>query len=239
MFYNYIAVITTSPDKKFHQKKREYIARNIGVNPEEINVHQFELHPGGPDLGCFSSHHELWTMIVDKKYERTLIFEDDVVFLKKIAVDDFAGFLERNPDWDVFYFGHRPVIWQPRIVQKTDTSGIVEVRTNDLHAYIITQKAAKVMSERGWYDKPVDISLRENTQKSYALFPMRAIQCGRFFTNSFFNGMSERNSQYIRYALQKPLNIFRAVGFLTFVVVGQPWIFFTSTWHCFTKPLIR
>jgi GR25 family glycosyltransferase involved in LPS biosynthesis len=237
MFYDHIAIITTKNDPAFHKTKREYIAGRIGVDASDIKVHFFKRHPGGPDIGCFTSHLAIWRYIAEHKFENTLVFEDDVVFLKSIDSDDFEPFLAKHPDWEIFYFGHRPVIWQPRLVQKTESRGIVEVRTNDTHAYVVNLRTAEKLAKLEWYGKPVDISLRENTTKSYAFFPMRAIQCGRFFTDSFFNGMSERNSQYIRYALQKPLNIFRAVGFLTFMVLAQPWIFLSSTWMCFTKPV--
>ena len=36
-------------------------------------------------------------------------------------------------------------------------------------------------------------------------------------------------------ALQEPLNPFRAFFYLTFVLIGQPWIFFSSTWFSLTR----
>lgn len=235
MKFDHIALITTNPDSSFHASKKNHIARSLEVDVVDITVHCFEPHPEGAFKGCFTSHQYVWSQIVRNNWQHSLILEDDVVFLKKIPVSHYANFLSRNNDWEIFYLGHRPIIWDTRIVQKTATPGIVEVRTNDTHAYILNLKSAQKLNEMPWENKPVDIAMREYTRKSYAIFPMRAIQSGRFFTPSFFNGMSERNSQYIRYALQKPINIFRAIGYLTFVVVGQPWIFLSSTWFCFTQ----
>jgi GR25 family glycosyltransferase involved in LPS biosynthesis len=235
MKIDHIALITTDPNPEFHNQKRLDIGRSIQVDPQDITVYHFDRHPDGPDRGCFESHYFLWTRIAEMGYENTLIFEDDVVFLKQLPVSEYQDFLQNHPDWDVFYLGHRPIIWDTRLVKKTNTSGFVEVRTNDTHAYMIKLKSARHLASLAWEHKAVDIFLRHHTTKSYAKFPMRAIQNGRFLTNSFFNGLSERNSQYIRYALQKPLNPFRAVFFLMFVVVAQPWLFATSTWFCFTR----
>lgn len=234
MFYDHIALITTNPDGIFQQQKTAEIARSIGVQQDDITVHYFERHPEGAYKGCFTSHHSVWNMVVNSGFERTLVLEDDVVFLKPVHSDTFAGFLNATPDWEIFYLGHRPIIWDKRMVQQTAHKGIVQVQTNDTHAYIISKKGAERLSAIRWRGKPVDIVLSDAVH-NYALFPMRAIQCGRFFTDSFFNGMSERNSQYIRYALQKPVRPLRAVGYLLFVVVVQPWIFLSSTWLCFRR----
>jgi GR25 family glycosyltransferase involved in LPS biosynthesis len=232
---DHIALITTDSDPSFHQQKCIDIARSIGVDPGIITVYSFARHPNGPDQGCFDSHHQVWNDIVAMEKKLTLIMEDDVVFIKKTPFDFYASFLNKSDEWDVFYLGHRPIIWDTRLVKKTSTPGIVEVRTNDTHAYLIPLKTAQKLAALDWEFKPVDIFLREHTTTSYAIFPMRAIQCGKIFTPSFFNGMSERNSQYIRYAIQKPLNPFRALFYLSFVIVGQPWIFFSSMWFSLTR----
>ncbi|MCH8495990.1 MAG: hypothetical protein LAT57_10230 [Balneolales bacterium] len=235
MYYDHIAFITTNPDTGFHQAKIAHIAGSIGVSPDDITVHHFERHGEGADRGCFSSHYYLWNFIANEGFERTLILEYDGVFLKNVRPDRFEKFLEANPDWDAFFFGHRPIIWDERFVRKTDTPGIVRVATNDTHAYILSKRGAEKMASVNWYGKAVDISVRENTDVNFALFPMRAIQCGTFFSDSFFNGMSERNSQYIRYATQKPFNLLRAVSYLGFLVAVQPWIFLSSTWFSLTQ----
>jgi GR25 family glycosyltransferase involved in LPS biosynthesis len=235
MNIDHIALITTDPDPTFHAQKRLDIARSIQVTPDDITIYHFDRHPDGTMRGCFDSHHHIWNEITRKSYQNTLIFEDDVVFLKPSPWSLYAPFLNQHSDWEIFYLGHRPIIWDTRLVQKTTTPGFVKVRSNDTHAYLIRLETAHKLSAIPWENSHVDIFLREHTTTSYALFPMRAIQNGRFLTNSFFNGLSERNSQYIRYALQKPLNLFRAVFYLLFVVVAQPWLFATSTWLCFTR----
>lgn len=235
MNFDHIALITTNNDKDFHASKSVHIAKALGVKADKITIYFFDRHPDGAFRGCFTSHQYVWQQIVRNNWSLTLILEDDVVFLKKTPLSQYESFITGNPDWEIFYLGHRPIIWDTRLVKKTEYPGIVEVRTNDTHAYILNQGSAKRLAEMPWEGKPVDIAMREYTRKSYALFPMRAIQNGRFFTPSFFNGMSERNSQYIRYALQKPLNIIRAAVYLGFVIVGQPWIFLSSTWFCFTR----
>lgn len=235
MKIDHIALITTDPNPEFHDQKRTDIARGIDVNPNDITVYCFDRHPDGTMRGCFESHHHVWSIITKYGYRNALIFEDDVVFLKRLPAFVYSDFLQAHPDWEIFYLGHRPIIWDTRLVIKTNIPGFVEVRTNDTHAYLIRLEVAQKLASIPWENSHVDIFLREHTSRSYAKFPMRAIQDGRFLTNSFFNGLSERNSQYIRYALQKPLNPLRAVFYLMFVIVGQPWLFATSTWFCFTR----
>lgn len=235
MNIDHIALITTDPDPAFHAHKRKEIARAIEVDPQSVTVYHFERHPDGTMRGCFESHYHVWKEVTRNGFQHTLIFEDDVVFLKRIPARIYSDFLSEHPDWEIFYLGHRPIIWDTRLVRKTETPGFVEVRSNDTHAYLIRLDIAQRLSAIPWEDSHVDIFLRQHTSKSYAKFPMRAIQNGRFLTNSFFNGLSERNSQYIRYAIQKPLNPFRAIGYLLFVIVAQPWLFATSSWFSFTR----
>lgn len=235
MKLDHIAVITTDRDPEFHKTKKRDVARSLDVTPEDVHVYCFDRHPEGPFRGCFESHQAVWGDIVRNGYEYSLILEDDVVFLRKTTEQLYADFLMQNKDWEIFYLGHRPIIWDVRLVRKTNTPGIVEVRTNDTHAYILNRQSAQRLSKMPWENKPVDIAMREFTTKSYAIFPMRAIQCGTLFTPSFFNGLSERNSQYIRYALQNPLHPLRALFYLLFVIVGQPWMFFTSVWFSLTR----
>lgn len=235
MKIDHIAVITTDSNPVFHASKKRDLARSLGVSFDDVHMYYFERHPEGAFRGCFESHKAVWAEIVKKGYDLSLILEDDVVFLKKTPLDRYVDFLIINNDWEIFYLGHRPIIWDVRLVKKTNVPGIVEVRTNDTHAYILNKQSVRRLSEMPWNNKPVDIAMREFTTKSYALFPMRAIQCGKLFTPSFFNGLSERNSQYIRYALQKPLHPFRALFYLLFVIIGQPWLFFTSVWFSLTR----
>jgi GR25 family glycosyltransferase involved in LPS biosynthesis len=237
MYYDYIALITTNPDEEFHRAKKAYIARGLGVLADAVNVHYFERHVEGADRGCFSSHHHLWTFIAEQGFERTAVFEDDVLFLRSVPVQRFGSFLASVPDWDILYFGHRPIIWDYRYVQQTSTPGIVKVRTNDTHAYVISKKGARTLAALPWCGRPVDVTVSSHLHQCYAIFPMRAVQGGRFLSSSFFNGLSERNSQYIRYALQKPLKPLRAIFWLSFMVLAQPWFFLGSTWHSITKPL--
>lgn len=235
MKIDHIALITTDPNPKFQDQKRFDIARAIEVHPQEITVYHFDRHPEGTMRGCFESHHHIWQQIKKHGYQNTLVFEDDVVFLKPLPSILYANFLATHSDWEIFYLGHRPIIWDTRLVRKTDTPGFVEVRSNDTHAYLIRLETAQKLADIPWENSHVDIFLREHTTRSYAKFPMRAIQNGAFLSNSFFNGLSERNSQYIRYALQKPINPIRVVSYLLLVLIGQPWFFATSTWFCFTR----
>lgn len=61
------------------------------------------------EIGCFLSHYNIWKIIVENKYERTLILEDDIRFepFFRLKVLNLMYEIENKPDWDLIYFGRK------------------------------------------------------------------------------------------------------------------------------------
>ncbi|MBK5272940.1 MAG: glycosyltransferase family 25 protein [Bacteroidia bacterium] len=58
------------------------------------------------EVACALSHRGLYEEIVEKKYQRVLIFEDDVLPLSE-NLSELPAILEELPrDWDLVYFGY-------------------------------------------------------------------------------------------------------------------------------------
>lgn len=236
MFIDYAALVTTQTDPKFLKSKTAHIEKNMGFPEGFVQVVQNERDAEIPKRGLFNAHRTIYQTAVDNNYKHTLLFQDDVYFLAPVEEHEYANFLnEKQPeDWDIFYLGHRSEIWEPRYVQKTDHKNVVKVMTNDLHAYIISQPCAKKMAALEWQGISADYTLRWATNdKAYASFPMKAIQGGRISSPAFMNGVSERNSQYIRYVTKKPFNFFDSIYYSFYMILNQPFFFLSSLYIAF------
>jgi len=236
MYYDHIALITGSDDIVFHREKKRHIAASLGVHPDRISVYRFGAHPDGATVGSFTWHRAVWEHIISHRFERTLILEDNVAFLRRVSPRDFDLFLQRHPEWDVMYFGYSPgESSPPAIVRQTRTAGIVEVRAEGSHAYLINLRTAKNLVQAGFQRATVGDFLRRQTRRTYALFPMRAIQSGHLLSQSYFSGIIQRSSQYLHYAAQQPFNPLRAVFWLIFLILAQPVLLLSSTWMAISK----
>ncbi|RUS76958.1 hypothetical protein EGW08_015278 [Elysia chlorotica] len=62
------------------------------------------------EIGCFLSHYQIWQEVVEKNYEKVVVFEDDVrfelFFRSKLA--SIMNEVEENiKDWDLIYLGRK------------------------------------------------------------------------------------------------------------------------------------
>nr|XP_039271769.1 procollagen galactosyltransferase 1-like [Styela clava] len=64
------------------------------------------------EIGCFLSHYFIWKEILEKKYESTIIFEDDIRFKPKF-IQKFKQVMEKvrkeKISWDFIYLGRQRV----------------------------------------------------------------------------------------------------------------------------------
>lgn len=237
MFIAYAVLVTTQKDEKFIASKIAHIEKNMGFPKGFVTLMQNERDHEIPKRGTFNAHRKIYQTAVENNYEHTIIFQDDVYFLRPIKETEYASFLNTlSPEnWDAFYLGHRCEIWEPRYIKKTETKGVVKVSTNDLHAYIISQPCAKKMAKLEWRGKGADALFNQETLgKNYALFPMVAIQSGKFGTPSFMNGVSERNAQYLRYITKKPFNIYDSIYYSIYLALNEASFFLSSIKIAFT-----
>jgi len=89
------------------------------LTPEQLSYIQFL--PGYEDpyykrpmkkgeIGCFLSHYGIWNHVVQKGYERVIIFEDDVRFAENSTVELAAvleDIIKTRLDWDLIYLGRK------------------------------------------------------------------------------------------------------------------------------------
>ncbi|KRY01968.1 Procollagen galactosyltransferase 1-B, partial [Trichinella pseudospiralis] len=62
------------------------------------------------EVGCFLSHYNVWRDMLDRGYQRAVIFEDDLRFTRAFRrqVGAVMAELDANvPDWDLVYFGRK------------------------------------------------------------------------------------------------------------------------------------
>lgn len=61
-----------------------------------------ELNNG--EIGCFLSHRAIWEQIKENGWDKTLILEDDALFLEGFQ-ETFDNIIERMPEYDMLYLG--------------------------------------------------------------------------------------------------------------------------------------
>ncbi|OQV23556.1 Glycosyltransferase 25 family member [Hypsibius exemplaris] len=65
------------------------------------------------EYGCFLSHYAIWRDVVDKGYEKVLIFEDDIRFehfFRQRMATIWRDIARLNLDWDLIYLGRKRLV---------------------------------------------------------------------------------------------------------------------------------
>ncbi len=68
--------------------------------------HRYDKPMSHGEVACALSHRNLWQLIVEQKYERVLVFEDDVVPDENMFRFIPDIFNELPKDWELFYLGY-------------------------------------------------------------------------------------------------------------------------------------
>jgi hypothetical protein len=227
VYFDAAILITTFTDEKFISRKCRHIENHLYLADGTVEVVKSFRDEEDSKRGCFNAHFNIYRLMVERGYKNCIIFEDDVHFVRKIQEAEYAEFLDTH-DWDVFYFGHKPDHRQKTFAWSTIRSHIVKVKTNDRHAYAMSQKCAQVMAKMPWSGIFGDRLLRSTTKEAYALYPMGAIQSGPLFTDSFYNGITEKFNEYYGLINQRPFQLFRTVKFALRFLVIMPYAFVRS-----------
>ncbi|KAG7488226.1 hypothetical protein MATL_G00030280 [Megalops atlanticus] len=91
------------------------------LNTSQLQALGIEMLPGYKDpysgrvltrgeIGCFLSHHYIWTQVVERGLERVLVLEDDVRFeprFKKRLMAIMENIQQAKLDWDLMYVGRK------------------------------------------------------------------------------------------------------------------------------------
>lgn len=205
-----VLMITTNADHVYLDHKIRHISKALNLDAGSVEVIYNDRNEASPAQGCFEAHTKAIRKFMSSENKHCLILEDDVFFQKEVDLDSI---ISEVPDdqWEVIYLGHRPLIRQKTRMIKTKSDKFMKVKTNDLHSYIISRRLHTEVYAHPWRNKAIDNILRDRTDRSYAVYPMAAIQMGHFFGRSYRNGASELKNEYRQYSRQvsKPRRILR------------------------------
>ena len=129
---------------------------------EALNREQYHkaLRPG--EIGCYSSHLQVWQQLVDSGERALAIFEDDI----EVAPDlpEVLAALERTGSpWDLVKLMGRPRERIKTRVQLTGRRDLIEYSRVPSHtgAYVLSRRGAlKLLARRRPFGRPVDVDLR-------------------------------------------------------------------------------
>lgn len=135
-----------------------------------------------PSKGCKESHLNVYKDAFENKYQKVLIFEDDVIVETKFSSlvnNIFQDFNKLSIDWDIIFLGHCHEI----INNSTNIINNI-YKSNQprcTHSYAISYQGCKKMIEALEKSKiPIDMEIIENIKSnrinSYSIYPALTIQ---------------------------------------------------------------
>ncbi|MFU8814336.1 MAG: hypothetical protein ACNA7W_03260 [Pseudomonadales bacterium] len=148
-----------------------------------VQFYRPDKHPQKGVIGSWESHRQVAMEARRKGYRNALVFEDDVLFQRRITpqrLAEIAVTMERLPsDWHIFYLGHWPVeAWLLR-------SNLLRTRSACAHAYVISERLMQWIEDHPYgtpgipmtkiIGKALD-SAFSRLPGTYALMPMLATQ---------------------------------------------------------------
>jgi|GEM_PF-963311 len=140
-------------------------------------------YPGRGYIGSWESHRAVAEHARQQGNQTTLIFEDDVQFVRRMtprSVRAIGRAIERlPPDWMIFFLGHWP-LWAYFV-----RANVLRTSSGCAHAYIVSPRLLEWLHEHPWgtpgiekrrlIGKALD-SAYARLPATYALFPMIATQ---------------------------------------------------------------
>jgi len=140
-------------------------------------------YPGRGYIGSWESHRAVAEHARQQGNQTTLIFEDDVQFVRRMtprSVRAIGRAIERlPPDWMIFFLGHWP-LWAYFV-----RPNVLRTSSGCAHAYIVSPRLLRWLHEHPWgtpgiekrrlIGKALD-SAYARLPATYALFPMIATQ---------------------------------------------------------------
>lgn len=164
-----------------HSNRRKLTTQRLHDQNIKFDFYDATMISEDPVKGCFTSHMNLIKSLYKKGYQRALIFEDDVQFIRPLKDDihKINKFLNKH-NWTIFYLGHRPLTMEQDIGPPLQGSNIRPCHSHDAHAYIINLKKFNHyhIKYQPSYIKGVGAidGLFSIQQNCYCLYPMLCIQ---------------------------------------------------------------
>lgn len=98
----------------------------------------FVTYPG--TQGCMLSHLNIWKKMIDENIEVAVIFEDDVLFHTHWSTLAPRYYEATPKDFDILFMGNQ--------IEHMIDGHIIQTPVFCTHAYVITQKGARILYER-------------------------------------------------------------------------------------------
>jgi hypothetical protein len=150
---------------------------------QHVTFYRPDKHPRNGFIGGWASHRAVALQALARGVERTLIFEDDVLFTRRLRPHTLRSvehaLANLPPDWTIFFLGHWPLSAYPVRHNVLRTSSACS------HAYIASPRLLRWLADHPWgapgieksriAGKGVD-SAYAKLPGTFALFPMIAIQ---------------------------------------------------------------
>jgi hypothetical protein len=169
-----------SRDDRMHEVSAEF--HRVGLC-QRVTFYRPTKHPVKGIIGSWESHRAVCQDALARGSNRTLIFEDDVIFVRPVnraSIGAVARALDELPDdWLIFHLGHWPIsgYFYRRNVLKTSSACA--------HAYVVSPRLLQWLDRHPWGTP--DIKKRLSVGKAldsayaalpgtYALFRMMVIQ---------------------------------------------------------------
>lgn len=167
-----------------------------------VEFYRTEKNKEDPWRGCFESHINIISEAVDKGCSNILIFEDDIVpnnrALDPKSLNTAIEFMQNNTEWDIFYFGARPIIELHTTSRIDPKSRIQKVRSSCTHAYILSRRMMEKMYKMKYAEAEIDAIYLRN-RKAYTIYPS-FFQQGAF--DSDINGVGFVGKDYAMQAIE-------------------------------------
>ncbi len=150
---------------------------------QHVLFYRPDKHPKNGFIGGWGSHRTVAMHALARGAQRTLIFEDDVLFTRPVrpqTLRSVARAIDRLPsDWMIFFLGHWPLSAYPV------RHNVLRTRSACSHAYVASARLLQWLADHPWdavgmdrsriAGKGVD-SAYARLPGTFALFPMLAIQ---------------------------------------------------------------
>jgi len=134
-----------------------------------------ERHPEGGFVGSFESHQLCMRKAYATGCQNVLIFEDDAEILNmpsQKAMDEVSRFIKTHQDWEIFYLGSNPLLFNETTQKLVGYSHVRGIRSTHAHAYVASRKYMEKFMQVNYalLEQPVDV-YASFSKRAFAVFP--------------------------------------------------------------------
>jgi hypothetical protein len=121
----------------------------------------------------------------EKGYKNLLIFEDDIVINEdrwKEELPKCIEFMKNNKDWEIFFLGCAPIIYDPSFKTRQVVGNIYQTHALTTHAYVVSRDYMERLSKVPYIGVRID-KITSESKHSYGCLPSIVYQTGDFISD--------------------------------------------------------